>query len=80
MSEKPAFPHTEPIVKMGTEFNEYHPGLTKRQWFAGKAMQGILANPEVIEGLGDVERRYADVAKQSFRCADAMLKEAQDAE
>ncbi len=76
MSEKLAFPHTETTVKMGTEFSTYHPGLTQRQWFAGKAMQGILANPEVIEGLGDVERKYADVAKQSFRHADAMLKEA----
>lgn len=42
----PAFPETEyydekPIGQI--------PGLTKREYFAAKALQGMLANPEIMK-------------------------------
>lgn len=42
-------------------------GLTKREWFAGMALQGMLVN-------GD-GKKTEDLAVWSFGCADAMLKE-----
>ena len=81
MSEQPAFPHTETTVKMGTEFNSYHPGLTKREWFAGMAMQGILANPKTKVGEDDIIwGRMQKISEVAYLAADAMLKEAPDAE
>jgi len=82
MSEQPAFPHTETTVKMGTEFNSYHPGLAKRDWFAGMAMQGILANERwmerIIENVSGTA--WPHIKNLAFDMADAMLKEAPDAE
>lgn len=44
-------------------------GMTLRQWYAGMAMQGILARE------GDIYDCSKDVAETAFRYADAMLKE-----
>ena len=76
MSEQLAFPHTETTVKMGTEFNSYHPGLTKRDWFAGMAMQGILANPWLMQKFSEgttsvaVQLKVKDFSEQQ---AEKML-------
>jgi len=43
-----------------------HPGMTLRDYFAAKAMQGICADPE----MPTVER----TAELAYRVADAMLK------
>ncbi len=73
--DSPAFPFPAPIqAGVPIAFDEVQ-GLTKREWFAGMAMQGILANPQIIEGMGDAERKFEDGARFSFRWADAMLKE-----
>jgi hypothetical protein len=42
-------------------------GLTKREWFAGMAMQGLLANPSAFADRNIVE--------QSRGLADALLAE-----
>lgn len=47
-------------------------GLTKREWFAGMAMQGILA--------GDRISNLETVTKESYKQADAMLAESEKAE
>jgi hypothetical protein len=39
-----AFPR-EGFVDLRGEWNHEHDGLTKREYFAGLAMQGLLANP-----------------------------------
>lgn len=43
-------------------------GMTLRDWFAGMALQGMLANPD-FNGASD-----ASVAGFAFRQADAMIE------
>lgn len=43
-------------------------GLTKREYFAGLAMQGLLSHPAVF--MGDTPKQLAEV---SLSCADAIL-------
>lgn len=57
----PAFPTLE---EHG--FNEGAPGMTLRDYFAAKAMQGIVSRG----GLLDVQH----VTKTAYQYADAMLK------
>jgi hypothetical protein len=45
-----AFPH----IEQRDGYNVYHPGLTKREYFAAMAMQGLLASPKYPDGLGHV--------------------------
>lgn len=45
----------------------WYVGLTKRQWFAGMALKGLLANPSTI-------LKQADIPELSFEYADAMLR------
>lgn len=49
----------------GVEFVEY--GLTKREYFAAKAMQGIMADPESVG-------TFESIAKRSVDIADALIK------
>lgn len=53
----PAFP--VPYEFMG-------PGMSLRDYFAAKAMQGMLADPEVIPNIG--------TATTAYEMADAMLR------
>jgi len=43
-------------------------GLTKREWFAAKAWQGILAS-------ADWDGSWSDVAGYAVRAADALIAE-----
>ena len=61
----PAFPVEAPRFD-GTQHSE---GMTLRDWFAGLAMQGRLANSDRFEGSAGRE------AKEAYEFADAMLKE-----
>ena len=45
---------------------QYGKGMTIRDWFAGQALAGIIADGEVFGGK--------EVARASFEYADAMLK------
>ena len=45
-------------------------GMTLRDYFAAKAMQGMVANPSY--SINDWSKR--DIAIQSYEMADAMLK------
>ena len=61
----PAFPsvlyHQSPTENWATH------GMTLRDYFAAKAMQGLLANSEV-------QATHAEFAAESYKMADAMLK------
>jgi len=69
----PAFPcHTNP--RPGT-LNEAPQGMTLRDWFAGKAMAGMLAYPG-CESCGSHHNNNTPdgVAEMAYEYADAMLR------
>jgi len=66
-----AFPFNERSGD-GSHFHS-HVGMTLRDWFAGQALAGMLANPEWAPTPGQApERRYAVAA---YIQADCMLAE-----
>ena len=59
MNNPPAFP-------TGTGVAPYNPGMTLRDYFAAKAMQGMMV---------DVEQPRCDyIADTAYKMADAMMK------
>ena len=73
----PAFPVT-PVYRTapeGTECQTYS-GMTLRDWFAGKALAGQLANPRWPNADGVLPASEEDCAAHwAYSFADAMLKE-----
>ena len=65
----PAFPLENPrMLEDGTLFKQ-HAGLTKREYFAAAALQGMLADPNVPAlGYG-----LSDVARAAVQCADDLI-------
>jgi hypothetical protein len=53
-------------------------GLTKREYFAGLAMQGLMSNPEFIK-VGTFDFKYNKTAERvssiSIKVADELLKQ-----
>lgn len=64
----PAFPH---VADFGIDDRSMAEGLTKREWFAGMAMQGMLANPNEKRQYPDLQ----DYAVKARVMADALIKE-----
>lgn len=65
-----AFPRANSFVRdeddsPSTVFHEGQTGMTLRQWYAGMALQGLLADPN---GPGK-----AVIVKEAFEIADAMI-------
>ena len=54
-------------ITVASDYDTDYMGLTKREHFAGLAMQGLMADEE--EYL-----TWADLAKDSLAAADALLK------
>lgn len=77
-SEQPAFPHiiTELDEIDGTTVNntEYS-GLTKREYFAGLAMQGLLSNLRIVRPSDKDEKENVAFAKGCVQYADELLKQ-----
>ena len=63
MNNPPAFP-------TGTGVTPYNPGMTLRDYFAAKAMQGAISG---CSSRGEVIL-YSDLAGLSYEMADAMMK------
>ena len=63
MNNEPAFP-VQSVYIEDQETNSR--GMTLRDYFAAKAMQGILADPSTPEIM--------DIAGAAYEVADAMLK------
>jgi len=50
----------------------YKQGLTKREYFAAMAMQGLLACPNLSEEKGEITNKI--IASESVYLADRLLK------
>ena len=66
MNNPPAFPSLHWVAPQGHSANENPQGMTLRDYFAAKAMQGLLSS--------DVNAPLETFAKQSYKVADAMMK------
>lgn len=79
MNEKnggPAFP----VVDTSGDYPNCHLGMSLRDYFAAKAMQGLLSDLEVSRSLCDCDeydgQNFATiVATNAYGFADAMLEE-----
>ena len=61
-----AFPFIEPAADDAVK--AYHPGITLRDYFAAKAMQGLIADPS-WQGM-----TTGTMTATAYEIADAMLK------
>ena len=57
--------------------NEYHGGLTKREYFAGLAMQGLLSNAGHVQTFSGNNPNPVEtyVAELSIKLSDELLKQ-----
>jgi hypothetical protein len=65
MKNAPAFPVS---FKWGRELSQYN-GMTLRDYFAAKAMQGLYSDPE-----WRIDMDFSDTAYAAYNQADAMMK------
>ncbi len=69
----PAFPGTEHTFYDGVpQVGADHQGMSLRDWFAGQALAGLIANPnrDATRGKKGVE----PIAQYAYEYADAMLE------
>jgi hypothetical protein len=62
MNNPPAFP-------TGTGVTPYNPGMTLRDYFAAKAMQGYCSDPDWRQDMTPTDTAFA-----AYTQADAMMK------
>ena len=80
-ADKPIYPTTSQKINE-TEFFEYnlpnkekqYSGLTKREYFAGLAMQGLLALPDKGT-FGSFDEAIEWICEASVKFADELLKQ-----
>ena len=75
----PAFPNPDLVMPNG-DFEHGQSGLTMRDYFAAKAMQGMLScqdfmNDQIIKFGITKEQALENVARWAYIQADAMLKQ-----
>jgi hypothetical protein len=63
----PAFPKT------GHPHDQIQDGMSLRQWFAGIAMQGILASTQGLTGTGFGSEAMKKLVAKAFMLADLAL-------
>lgn len=66
-SNQPAFPVNASIPM--------HEGLTKREYFAGLALQGLIASCAHPMAVGSNLESYPKLPREAVEMADALLKE-----
>ena len=65
--------------KTGYGVLEKNYGLTKREWFAGLALQGLLANAEIRKTRSDGSWKFTTLLpKHAFEYADKMIEESKE--
>lgn len=68
----PAFPHNELINLDGVILRSG--GMTLRDYFAAKAMQGMLSNPKLATHILKIGGAYSGwIEESAYSWADAML-------
>ena len=65
----PVYPSEQGHIPNGTWNQTYESGISRRDWLAGLAMQGLLSNPERIESFVE------EASCAAYRLADAMINE-----
>lgn len=72
-----AFPLERVSKRVGGAVSEWtnHPGLTKREYYAAKAMQALIAASFQADRAEDYHVEI--VAENAFKMADAMLAESE---
>ena len=73
-SQQPAYPCIDTICPDGTRCEPLNTGLTKREYFAAMAMQGLLMN-YVVNGQYGSHPDFPMVSSIAVRCADSLLEE-----
>ena len=68
MKHAPAFP----VEMIYTQENEKFNGMTLRDYFAAKAMQGFCTTVDVSDP--DYHELWEPIAQESYEIADAMLR------
>lgn len=80
----PAFPPPHPYQNVnGDWFYPEQPGMSLRDWFAGQALAGIMANPErwkqIVEDYTSGKKTYEQCSEanavKAYSLADAMIAE-----
>lgn len=71
MNNQPAFPSGNDVT-LGDWKSHGHSGMTLRDYFAAKAMQGMLANPKLEKQILLVGKSW--IEESAWKVADAMLK------
>ena len=66
-------PHQAAFATRETTTRYGQPGLTKREWFAGLALQGIIAGGNSAEVLVEGLNRAAIDAQDAVVVADALI-------
>lgn len=72
--EEYAFPH-EQSNEHFYDSNTLHHGMTLRDYFAAKAMPGLIKEVSEANPNERVEDVFLHVAKQAYQIADSMLKQ-----
>lgn len=74
---KNGYHSTFPSVQ--THENKYNNGLTKREYFAGLAMQGLLSsNSPSFWGNANGRNVVSEIAKEALAHADELLKQLEE--
>ena len=71
INNHPAFPVQAYAGDANTPKVRPNSGMGMRDWFAGRALEGILANPEEQA----MEAPAEEIARLAYKFADAMLEE-----
>lgn len=71
----PAFPEDEVVKNMGYDTSDRRPvkGMTLRDYFAAKALQGMLSHQE-CDYTPMISAAQKQAASDAYAMADAMLK------
>jgi len=71
MNDEPAFPHLRRHIDPDTYEPLSEGGMTLRDYFAAKAMQGLMGR---AWGVMDANELFRTWAKSAYAIADAMLE------